>query len=74
MLSAKELYDKYKLATQEEVCEIIKQNTKDLIQTMLEEEMKKHLGYDRYEHGKAIKDNYRNGSYSKNLRLNLGEI
>ncbi|MGX9357670.1 hypothetical protein ACWXVJ_00545 [Mycoplasma sp. 773] len=43
MLSAKELYNKYKLATQEEVYEIIKQNTKDLIRIILEEEIKKHL-------------------------------
>ncbi|MGX9363865.1 hypothetical protein ACWXVQ_00275 [Mycoplasma sp. 527] len=43
MLSVKELYDKYKPATQEKVCKIIKQNTKDLIQIIPEEEMKKHL-------------------------------
>ncbi|MGX9340236.1 hypothetical protein ACWXVM_02805 [Mycoplasma sp. 2261] len=43
MLSAKELYDKYKPTTQKEVYEIIKQNTKDLIQIIPEEEMKKHL-------------------------------
>ncbi|VEU75227.1 transposase, mutator type [Mycoplasmopsis maculosa] len=36
--------------------------------------MKNYLGYNRYEHEKSIKDNYRNGSYSKNVRSNFGEI
>ncbi|WAM03713.1 hypothetical protein ONA23_05990 [Mycoplasmopsis cynos] len=48
-MSSKELYEKFKPTTIEEVYEIVKNNTKNLIQLILEEEMKKHLGYDRYE-------------------------
>ncbi|MCU9932380.1 hypothetical protein NWQ33_00110 [Mycoplasmopsis cynos] len=47
-MSSKELYEKFKPTTIEEVYEIVKNNTKNLIQLILEEEMKKHLGYDRY--------------------------
>ncbi|WAM06331.1 hypothetical protein ONA23_05035 [Mycoplasmopsis cynos] len=50
LMSSKELYEKFKPTTIEEVYEIVKNNTKSLIQSIPEEEMKKHLGYDRYEH------------------------
>ncbi|WQQ18328.1 transposase [Mycoplasmopsis cynos] len=68
-MSSKELYEKFKPTTIEEVYEIVKNNTKNLIQLILEEEMKKHLGYDRYEHENRIKNNYRNGSYKKLVKL-----
>ncbi|MGX9359069.1 hypothetical protein [Mycoplasma sp. 2575] len=41
MLSARELYDKYKPIIKEDVYEIIKKNTKDLIEIMMQEEIKK---------------------------------
>ncbi|WAM09975.1 transposase [Mycoplasmopsis cynos] len=68
-MSSKELYEKFKPTTIEEVYEIVKNNTKNLIQLILEEEMKKHLGYDRYERKNIIKNNYRNGSYKKLVKL-----
>ncbi|MCU9936228.1 transposase [Mycoplasmopsis cynos] len=68
-MSSKELYEKFKPTTIEEVYEIVKNNTKNLIQLILEEEMKKHLGYDRYERENRIKNNYRNGSYKKLVKL-----
>ncbi|WP_436358543.1 IS256 family transposase [Mycoplasma sp. 480] len=72
--TAKELYEKYKPKTIEDVYEIVKNNTKDLLESILQEEMKKHLGYDKYEHEKIIKDNYRNGSYTKNVRSQFGDM
>ncbi|WP_331708012.1 IS256 family transposase [Mycoplasmopsis felis] len=53
---------------------MLKSQTKDLIEKILQEEMKNYLGYDRYEHEKAIKDNYRNGSYDKKVRSQFGDI
>ncbi|WP_436358437.1 IS256 family transposase [Mycoplasma sp. 480] len=72
--TAKELYEKYKPKTIEDVYEIVKNNTKNLLESILQEEMKKHLGYDKYEHEKIIKDNYRNGSYTKNVKLQFGDM
>lgn len=74
LMSSKELYEKFKPTTIEEVYEIVKNNTKNLIQSILEEEMKKHLGYDRYEHENRIKNNYRNGSYKKSVKSSFGNV
>lgn len=45
-----------------------------VIQSMLEEEMKEHLGHDKYEYTKENKENYRNGTTSKKVKSNLGEL
>ncbi|VEU64938.1 transposase, mutator type (plasmid) [Mycoplasmopsis cynos] len=74
LMSSKELYEKFKPTTIEEVYEIVKNNTKNLIQSIPEEEMKKHLGYDRYEHENRIKNNYRNGSYKKSVKSSFGNV
>ncbi|WP_322875911.1 IS256 family transposase [Mycoplasmopsis felis] len=73
-LDTEKLYNQYKPKTIEDVQEILKSQTKDLIEKILQEEMKNYLGYDRYEHEKAIKDNYRNGSYDKKVRSQFGDI
>ncbi|UWV79664.1 transposase [Mycoplasmopsis felis] len=73
-LDTEKLYNQYKPKTIEDVQEILKSQTKDLIEKILQEEMKNYLGYDRYEYEKAIKDNYRNGSYDKKVRSQFGDI
>ncbi|WP_322902137.1 IS256 family transposase [Mycoplasmopsis felis] len=73
-LDTEKLYNQYKPKTIEDVQEILKSQTKDLIEKILQEEMKNYLGYDRYEHEKVIKDNYRNGSYDKKVRSQFGDI
>ncbi|UWV78655.1 hypothetical protein NWE59_00755 [Mycoplasmopsis felis] len=49
-LDTEKLYNQYKPKTIEDVQEILKSQTKDLIEKILQEEMKNYLGYDRYEH------------------------
>ncbi|MCU9938126.1 transposase [Mycoplasmopsis felis] len=73
-LDTEKLYNQYKPRTIEDVQEILKSQTKDLIEKILQEEMKNYLGYDRYEHEKAINDNYRNGSYDKKVRSQFSDI
>ncbi|MGX9339138.1 hypothetical protein ACWXVO_00120 [Mycoplasma sp. 1890] len=41
MLSSRELHDKYKPTTKEDVYEIVKKNIKDLIEIMMQEKIKK---------------------------------
>ena len=52
----------------------LKQSFGKVIQSMLEEEMKEHLGHEKYEYTKENKDNYRNGTTSKKVKSNFGEI
>ena len=51
----------------------LKQSFGKVIQSMLEE-MNEHLGYERYEYSKENKTNYRNGSSTKKVKSNLGEL
>ncbi|MCU9934217.1 hypothetical protein NWE61_03530 [Mycoplasmopsis felis] len=52
-LDTEKLYNQYKPKTIEDVQEILKSQTKDLIEKILQEEMKNYLGRDRYEHLKS---------------------
>ncbi|MCU9932239.1 transposase [Mycoplasmopsis felis] len=58
----------------EDVLEILKSQTKDLIEKILQEEMKIILVMIDMNIEKAIKDNYRNGSYDKKVRSQFGDI
>lgn len=51
---------------------LIKQFTKAILERALAAEMDNHLGYDRY--NRADGNNYRNGSYNKNLLTENGPI
>ncbi|MFC1566292.1 IS256 family transposase [bacterium] len=53
---------------------LVKQLTKSLIEKALDGEITHHLGHSRHSKSGGKKTNYRNGSNSKNLRTNLGEI
>ncbi len=52
----------------------LKQSFGKVIQSMLEEEMNEHLGHEKYEYSKENKTNYRNGSSTKKVKSNLGEL
>jgi transposase-like protein len=52
----------------------LKQSFGKVIQSMLEAEMTEHLGHNKYEYSKENKNNYRNGSSSKKVKSNLGEL
>ena len=52
----------------------LKQSFGKVIQSMLEEEMNEHLGHEKYEYSKENKNNYRNGTSTKKVKSNLGEL
>ncbi len=52
----------------------LKKSFGKVIQTMLETEMKEHLGHNKYEYSKEKKENYRNGTSKKKVKSNLGEL
>ena len=52
----------------------LKQSFGKVIQSMLEEEMNEYLGHEKYEYSKENKTNYRNGSSTKKVKSNLGEL
>lgn len=52
----------------------LKQSFGKVIQSMLEEEMNEHLGHEKYEYSKENKTNYRNGTSTKKVKSNLGEL
>lgn len=70
----KDVYASAKPKTAQDITELVKELTKDLFKEALDVELTNHLGYDRYEHTEAIKNNYRNGSYNKTLKTNSGEM
>lgn len=70
----KELVKSGEIKTIADINNVVKDLTKDLIQTALETELTNHLGYDKYEHEKLIKDNYRNGNFKKTLKSSSGEM
>ena len=51
----------------------LKQSFGKVIQSMLEE-MNEHLGHEKYEYSRENKTNYRNGSSTKKVKNNLGEL
>jgi transposase-like protein len=51
---------------------LVKELTKAILEKALSAEMDDHLGYERYEKSKG--NNYRNGSYSKNLMTDHGTL
>ena len=51
---------------------LLKQLTQALIEKALQEELKDHLGHDKYEH--ASPSNYRNGSSNKKLLTDTGSL
>ena len=52
----------------------LKQSFGKVIQSMLEEEMNEHLGHEKYKYSKENKTNYRNGTSTKKVKSNLGEL
>lgn len=52
----------------------LKKSFGKVIQSMLEEEMREHLGHEKYEYSKENKTNYRNGTSTKKVKSNLGEL
>lgn len=52
----------------------LKQSFGKVIQSMLEEEMNEHLEHEKYEYSKENKTNYRNGTSTKKVKSNLGEL
>ncbi|MBF0554674.1 MAG: transposase [Nitrospirae bacterium] len=57
-----------------DVNEFIRQISKEMLETMLEEELEGHLGYERYDSENKETDNSRNGYSSKKVKGVAGEI
>jgi putative transposase len=53
---------------------LVKQITKRLVERVLEAEMAEHLGYERGERNEAARENPRNGTSPKRLKIDDGEI
>lgn len=57
-----------------DVNKFIRQMTKEVLETMLEEELEGSLGYKRYDSENKATDNSRNGYSAKKVKSVLGEI
>lgn len=62
------------ITTAKDIEESLKNMFKDTLQEMLEAEMSTHLGHERYEYTDNQKDNYRNGTTSKNIHSSAGDF
>ena len=66
------LIDKYNIETAEDIQEALKDLLGGTLKSMMEAEMDEHLGYESYE--RSNNPNYRNGTKTKTVRGNFGEI
>jgi transposase-like protein len=60
--------------TTEDLQELLRDLTKEMIDALYEGEMTSHLGYDRHDQSSEKAGNYRNGHGKKKVRSELGEI
>lgn len=66
------LIDEYDIETAEDIQEALKDLLGGTLKSMMEAEMDEHLGYESYE--RSNNPNYRNGTKTKTVRGNFGEI
>ena len=66
------LLQEYDIQSAEDIQDALKDLLSGTIQDMLETEMDRHLGYDRYE--RSAEPNYRNGTKTKTVRSKYGEF
>ena len=66
------LIDEYNIETAEDIQEALKDLLGGTLKSMMEAEMDEHLGYESYE--RSNNPNYRNGTKTKTVRGNFGEI
>lgn len=66
------LIDEYNIETAEDIQEALKDLLGGTLKSMMEAEMDEHLGYESYE--RRNNPNYRNGTKTKTVRGNFGEI
>ena len=66
------LIDEYDIETAEDIQEALKDLLGGTLKSMMEAEMDEHLGYESYE--RRNNPNYRNGTKTKTVRGNFGEI
>lgn len=57
-----------------DVKKYLKEFTKEIIETMLHEEMTDHLGYEKHDYNNKKTDNTRNGYSNKTIKSDYGEI
>ena len=66
------LIEEYNIETAEDIQEALKDLLGGTLKSMMEAEMDEHLGYESYE--RSNNPNYRNGTKTKTVRGNFGEI
>lgn len=66
------LIEEYDIETADDIQEALKDLLGGTLKSMMEAEMDEHLGYEPY--GRSDNSNYRNGTKSKTVRGNLGEM
>ena len=66
------LIDEYNIETAEDIQEALKDLLGGTLKSMMEAEMDEHLGYESYE--RSNNPNYRNGTKTKTVRGNFGEM
>lgn len=62
------------ITTAKDIEESLKNMFRDTLQEMLEAEMSTHLGHEKYEYTDEEKNNYRNGTTSKNIHSTAGDF
>lgn len=70
----KEFIAQNNITTAKDIEESLKNMFKDTLQEMLEAEISAHLGHEKYEYTDEEKDNYRNGTTSKNIHSSAGDF
>lgn len=70
----KELFLSGKLRSQEEVGELIKSLTGEVLEAVLKGELDAHLGYEKYDRKGKATLNSRNGTSAKRVKTSLGEL
>lgn len=68
------LYEDGKVKSTEDLQDVLRDLTKEVIETLHEGELTDHLGYKKNEQNKSEEKNYRNGSSGKKVKSHTGEI
>lgn len=71
---AQAIMEHYQPKTKEDMQEALKEIFGPMFETMLQGELKGHLGYEASEHGYKDTDNRRNGYTSKHVKTSYGQI
>ena len=70
----RKVLDERKVRDQQGLQDLLRELTKEVIDTLYEGELTDHLGYEKHEQGGSADGNSRNGKGMKTVKSHLGEI